>query len=438
MPELKYFYTCMELWGCLFAFMASIYLVIGKSVIRDQYIALAKLEFVAGIMLFFDAWAWFFDGVPGDNIRQVLFVSNYVSFVSNALIPVFLAEYVVLSVEKPVNKKKITITMVVLAVCAVLFLTISQLTGFVYTIDKDTNLYERGLGFVIWTLFVLVEANIVFAYAFSKKDDIERKRFAVIISFIVLPILATAAQMFVYGINLSNMAIILVSLLMFAQVVEHNARTLFKHNETLADQETLLQDMRTRIALSQIQPDFLYNTLGTIKELCDKDVNKAKELIGKLSDYLGESITSIDVEKPVPFEKELEHTKVYLEIERTESNNRFEVSYDLKVTDFELPALTIQPIVENAVQHGIYKMKSGTLGLISIKTREGNGYIKVSISDNGAGFDVAEYEGSEKDNEDHIGIANVKNRLKIMKDAEMRIFSKVGEGTTIDIIIPNK
>lgn len=437
MPELKYFYTCMELWGCLFAFMAAIYLAIGRSVIREQYNALAQLELVAGIMLFFDAWAWCFDGVPGAFITNVLNVSNFVSFVCNALLPVFLTRYIVLSIEKPVKCKAMTVTMTILSVSALLFLSISQINGFIYKIDPVTNVYERGLGFVIWTLIILVEANIVFAYAFSKRDNLDKKRFIVIVSFIVLPILATAIQIFIYGFNLSNMAIILVSLLMFAQVVEHNARALFRKNEQLASQETQLQELRTKIALSQIRPGFLYSALDLIRDLCEKDTYKAQRLLNVLAEYLREDIESINSNKLVPFEDELKHTKVFLEIEKAKYQNRFEVAYDIRVTDFELPSLTVQPIVENAINHGILKLSPGALGLISIKTREGNGYTKISISDNGVGFDVAEYEEHVEESSS-IGITNVKKRLKIMEDAELRIFSKEGEGTTVDIVIPNK
>ena len=114
-PELKYLYTCMELWGSIFAIMASIYLAIGKSVIRDQYYALSQLELVAGIMLFFDAWAWCLDGVPGETIRNVLYVSNFISFLFNAILPAFLTKYIFLSIETPYQGKKMKVSILSVA-----------------------------------------------------------------------------------------------------------------------------------------------------------------------------------------------------------------------------------------------------------------------------------------------------------------------------------
>lgn len=436
MLELKYVFNCMELWGSFFAIVASIYLFIGKSSIREQYKSLGRLELLAGVMLFFDSWAWYFDAVPGALYHRILQVSNYVSFICNALIPVLLAEYVILSVNKEKRSYKIVIIVAVLAVCAVLFLGISQISGFVYTIDPETNVYERGLGFVIWTALVLLEANVVFVYTFLKKDDMDKKRFVAINCFIVFPILATAIQVFVYGISLSNIAIILVALVMFAQALEDNARMIIEQRERIVSQERMLQDMRTKIAISQIKPHFLYNALNSIYVLCDKDTVKAKELVNTLSDYLRENIASIDADKPIPFEKELEHTRVYLEIEKARFKDRFNVAYDIQVKDFEIPALTVQPLVENAVKHGLCKRNFGAPGTVTISSKEEDGFIKVTIADNGTGFDLERYYSSARADGEHIGITNVKKRLEIMENARMEISSEIGRGTTVEIIIP--
>ncbi|WP_051197207.1 sensor histidine kinase [Butyrivibrio sp. XBB1001] len=436
MLEIKYVFNCMELWGSFFAIVASIYLFIGKSAIRGQYKSLGRLELLAGIMLFFDAWAWYFDAVPGALNHSILQVSNYISFICNALIPVLLAEYVILSVDEEKRSKKVIIIVSVIAVCAVLFLAFSQISGFVYTINPETNEYKRGLGFVIWTVLVLLEANVVFVYTFLKKENMDKKRFGAIVSFIVIPIIATAIQLFVYGISLSNIAIILVALVMFAQALEDNAKMIVEQRERISNQEKQLQDLRTRIAISQIKPHFLYNALNSIYVLCDKDTDKAKEMVNSLSEYLRANIASIDADKPIPFEKELEHTKVYLEIEKARFKDRFNVAYDIQVTDFEIPALTVQPLVENAVKHGLCKRNYGAPGTVTIATVEDNGVVKVIISDNGTGFDLDEYNSRVRTEGEHIGLMNVKKRLEIMENARMEISSNIGQGTTVEITIP--
>ncbi len=170
--------------------------------------------------------------------------------------------------------------------------------------------------------------------------------------------------------------------------------------------------------------------------LCDEDVQRAKEVIIHLSNYLQQSISSINTDKLISFEKELAHTAVYLELEKTRYPKRFDVEYDTPVTDFELPPLTVQPLVENAMTHGILKLSDDKRGRIRISTKRGNGYVKVEVSDNGVGFDMADKDAVL--NDERVGIRNVHDRLAIMEDAELHVKSKVGEGTVVDIIIPIK
>ena len=436
MLNIKYFYTGLELWGCLFTIMAGIYLIIGKTAIKEQFKALAKLECVVGVMLFFDAMAWLFRGVPGNYITGLLYVVNYVSIVCNAIIPILISDYVFLSLNKNTRDSKPVLLNCAIGLCAVIFMALSQIRGYVFTIDSDTNLYRRGDGFIIWTVLVLIEALIALLYTCSVKEQIPWNRFFSVINFIAVPVLASAVQLLIYGFSLSNIAITIIALIIFAQALEDNAKTLTQQRAHIEEQEKELQDMRTRIALSQIKPHFLYNALNSIYVLCEKDPSKAQELVNSLSDYLRANIASIDTEKPIPFEKELEHTRVYLNIERARFQNRFNIEYDIDVSDFFIPALTVQPLVENAVKHGVCKRPYGFPGVITISTRKENAYIKVSITDNGVGFDYDEYKKEANKEGKHIGIQNVRNRLKIMENAELHVESAVGKGTTVEIIVP--
>lgn len=199
------------------------------------------------------------------------------------------------------------------------------------------------------------------------------------------------------------------------------------------EKETKLREQRLLLMLSQIQPHFLYNTLNTITALCRSNPKLAEETTIKLSKYLRENMYSIGENDTNTFFQELEHTNIYLEIEKLRFGNRLKVKYDIKTSDFNMPVLSLQPIVENAVKHGICKKIEG--GTIKISTeKRGNDSI-VTIADNGVGFEL---EKILDDGNPHIGIENVKERLKIILKAEMEIKSLVGIGTTIKIIIPNK
>ena len=438
MPEIKYFYTCLELWGSFFAFTVAIYLYLSKSVIRNQYRTLGALEQIVGVMLIFDAAAWFFRGVPGPFAYSVLVISNYITILCNAFLPVAVMAYTVYSVEKEYRTHRMLLVVTGIGAFNGLFYMIAQSRNFIFSIDPFTNLYHRGAGFGIWSALILLETAGTIVHLTIKREHIEKRRFIAIMSFVILPLVASVLQIFIYGFSLSNIAIIIASAILFGQAVNSNTRLMVEQGLFIENQEKILEDLRMQIALSQIKPHFLYNALNSIYVLCDQDPPKAKKLINNLSEYLRTDIGSIESGKTIPFEKELDHTNVYLEIEKARFGDRFVVEYDIEVADFNVPPLTIQPLVENAVIHGVCKKSPSDPGVITIRTEEGYGFVKIIIADNGVGFDLAEYNAMDKSSTDKIGIANVRDRLKILENSEMNVFSEPGKGTRVEIIIPNK
>lgn len=199
------------------------------------------------------------------------------------------------------------------------------------------------------------------------------------------------------------------------------------------EKEIKLREQRMTLMLSQIQPHFLYNTLNTITALCRINPKLAEETTVKFSGYLRENMHNMGKNDTQPFYKELEHTKIYIDIEKLRFGNRVKVEYDIKIDDFSMPTLTLQPIVENAVKHGICNRLEG--GTIKISTEKKDKDNIIIISDNGIGFEM---EKVLKDGGEHIGIHNVKERLKSIANAELEITSFIGIGTVVKIIIPRK
>ncbi|MBR3538539.1 MAG: histidine kinase, partial [Eubacterium sp.] len=189
------------------------------------------------------------------------------------------------------------------------------------------------------------------------------------------------------------------------------------------------------IALSQIKPHFLYNALNSIYVLCGRNVDEARNAISHLSDYLRSNMSSIDSRLPIPFSREMELVESYLAIEKIRFPEELNYTIVTPVTHFSLPALTIQPLVENAVRHGIMPLDMG--GIITITTRETEQEYIVSISDNGVGFDTAAQESSE-DPKEHIGIRNVRERLRRLSGGSLTIRSEQGHGTEAVIRIPKQ
>ena len=190
-------------------------------------------------------------------------------------------------------------------------------------------------------------------------------------------------------------------------------------------------ESRVAIMLSQIQPHFLYNSLTSISYLCGKDPAAAKHAINDFADYLRGNMDSLKQKTPVPFEMELKHVQIYLSLEKMRFEEELQIEYDIKVKEFRIPSLTMQPLVENAVKHGVGKSPDG--GKVVISTREKENCYEVIVEDNGVGFDVNKIQ---EDGKTHIGIANVRSRLWEMSRATLDIVSAAGKGTTATITIP--
>lgn len=191
---------------------------------------------------------------------------------------------------------------------------------------------------------------------------------------------------------------------------------------------------RLTLLMSQIKPHFIYNTMNTIYGLCDQDPGKAKQVIHDFSRFLRLNAEALEQTSPIPFRVELEHTQYYLSIEMTRFPDRFRVSYDIPCDDFCVPALSLQPIVENAVRHGL--MPKNGPGLLEIRTREAETEWVVSVRDNGAGFRASEL--AEDPDVGHIGISNVKKRLKLTCGGYLTVKSIPGAGSSVTMHIPKE
>ncbi len=200
-----------------------------------------------------------------------------------------------------------------------------------------------------------------------------------------------------------------------------------------ANLSTEIAELNNTLMLSQIQPHFLYNALNTIKYLIRKDPRTAETAVVKFSGYLRANMDSLTQRDPIPIEKEIEHVKNYTEIEKLRFGQRLEVLYDIRCSDFKVPPLTVQPIVENAIKHGVNQKPEG--GTVKIETYRDEKSYYIKISDDGVGFDI---NIPFDDGKSHVGMSNIKERLKTLLDAEVFIKSVIGEGSEILIEIPVK
>ena len=196
-----------------------------------------------------------------------------------------------------------------------------------------------------------------------------------------------------------------------------------------AHEQALVAEQRIQIMMSQIQPHFLYNTLTTIQALCLENPRKAAAITERFATYLRQNIDSLNEASLIPFRKELDHTLVYAQIEMERFPN-IHLDYEIDDEDFLVPALTIQPLVENAIRHGVRGTPKGQVDIITNLLPDCH---EIIIRDNGAGFSPKEAPMSEGP---HIGIPNVRERLKRLCGGAMTIESGEGQGTKVTIRIP--
>ena len=195
--------------------------------------------------------------------------------------------------------------------------------------------------------------------------------------------------------------------------------------------EMELDNSHTALMLSQIKPHFIYNVLGTIREFCEEEPKKAAELVQKFSMYLRGNFTEMDNQTPVSVAKEIEHVKHYVDIEMIRFPDMM-VEYDIQNDEFLVPALTIQPLVENAIKHGLMGLE--TAGKVKVSSYETDKYYEVCVQDDGVGFDESVFYDGKK----HIGIANIRRRIEAMCGGNLTIDSVKGQGTTAIIRIPKE
>lgn len=201
----------------------------------------------------------------------------------------------------------------------------------------------------------------------------------------------------------------------------------------VAQKEREIRNMRAEILTSQISRHFIYNTLTTIKHLCKTDAQLAAETVDEFSGYLRGNLDSLTGAKMISFSKELGHVRNFLAIEQKRFGKRLRVLYDIQEEGFMLPPLTLQPVVENAVKHGVTKRERG--GTIRISTGKDDTDYWIRVEDDGVGYYA---EGKTKDQKAHVGMINVTSRVESLCGGTVKAASSLGAGTEVLIKIPRR
>lgn len=405
-----------------------------------------------------DNTAWFFFtllvstfiGLLTDNISSLLdgrpdwslanHILCFVSYLIGAfIVPVFFV-YQRLVFSIPTPKKFLRFTQIFM-ILDIVFLLVSAIGGFLYTIDPDGR-YQVEFGHYLAAIYPSVVTILTIIDNLRQKISL-RKRL-VLLAFDLAPMLGLLSALFApYSVTYVLVAYALLLIYcavqmehgveqaeQTAQLAEQSSR-LAQQSRIMAEQSRDLTEMKTQIMLSQIQPHFIYNTLGSISSLCIDNPSLAADVTDQFARYLRMNMANMGNSNLIPFETELEHTKTFLWIEQIRFPDYLRIDYRISCTDFSLPPLTLQPLVENAVKHGITPKEEG--GTVTIDVHKTQRDYVIVVSDDGVGFDP---QAPHADGRPHLGIENVRKRLMILCKGTLTIESQAGAGTVATITIP--
>ena len=355
--------------------------------------------------------------------RFTLFWESLLSSLLMLLLTVFLLRS---SGETDWKESKLFRIVAALWIVYVGLLIYTQFSTVIYSIDVK-NVYRRGPLYPLLLVppVLIMAVNIIALW--RMRNQLSAKQRLAFGIYNTIPMISMLLQMFFYGIYTILLGSSIATVFMFNYIW-------LDQSERYYQQVRENEQLRIDIMLSQIQPHFLYNTLGAIQSLCKTDSGAAEKAVAKFSRYLRGNMDSISKDRTVSFTQELEHTKLYLELEQLRYEDALQVSYDLSCTEFRIPTLTLQPLAENAVRHGVRGKPSGR-GRVAIATKEFPDRYEVTVTDDGPGFDPNQ---EKRDGHSHIGIKNVRERLQRVAGGSLHIDSVPGAGTKAVIVIPKE
>ena len=401
----------------VFSALVTLFLLIGaitdmnrKSRFMSSFIILLISNI---LMQLGEAGIWFFAG----ELENIVLL-NISAMMSMVFSYVLISAYAHCLTEFVCERKKVSFVpnYIILAICSIYILlsVISLFNGMFFSFDEN-GCFVNGPMYGLVRAFDLIVIIIGIFWMMCYRKILTLREISFLISFNVLPLLSMTLQRF-WEPTPQYMAVTLSLIVIYV---------LF-HGEITRQ----LADSRISIMLSQIQPHFMHNMLTTIMYMCRTEPEEAEKTVGQFADYLRANMDSLTLKQCIQFETELKHVKTYWSLEEKRFGDKIRAVYDIQENSFMLPSLTIQPIVENAVKHGMRKGKQLT---VTIRTYSDVNNYYVEINDDGRGFDVNAFEN---DGKSHIGIKNVQQRLKMMCGGELMVNSVPDQGTDAVIKIP--
>lgn len=360
------------------------------------------------------------------EIKRYAFASHITSSVSYSavvFIIYMLHGTIMSSIPKQIGENRFVryFPIILFSVSIILYIS-SYWTHIFYSVNDEGIVYEKLFPLSQTYIIVGLADTIVGLYFSIKMRDRIRFVFA---SFIIIVAIFYPFTQIVGNSAPLNLGLTLGLQYLYTFVI-------YRREISAIESRREIAELNSKIMVSQIQPHFVFNSLSSIIMLCKKEPNKAAIALSDFSEYLRMNIDTLSTDAHVPFEKELDHINTYVKLERLRFEDKIEIEYEIDALDFMIPPLVVQPLVENAIKHGICKRPEG--GKIVLKSYYMDDKAHIIVEDNGMGFMD---DNLPDDGRIHVGIENVRRRLS-SAGGELLLSSMYNKGTKCEIIIPVK
>ncbi len=389
---------------------------------RGFFVAFFSILSVYDVFILARALTWYKTGPEWAVLSRVAFFGQ--AFISSVLTVLITGFLLYQSGHMPWWRQKVFYAAFALWFVYADILLYAQTNTIVYYVD-DQNGYHRGPLFPIIMVAPVIIMVINLIALHQNKKLLSKQNQRAFLIYLVVPLISIIMQTVLFGIQFIVLGTSVGAFIMYIFISVGQRDEYFrkeKENERL----------RSNALLAKMQPHFLFNSLTTIDELCSEDIEKAREAISQFSTYLKGHMDAISIDTPIPFADEMKQTEEYLSLQKLKYGNGLRVVYHLDNINFNIPTLTLQPLVENAVIHGIRGSQSGT-GIVTISSKRYRDHIEVTVEDDGDGFDVSALQDGA---DSHRGIENIRDRLKNVSGGDLKIESEIGKGTKAMINLP--
>lgn len=387
---------------------------------KRYFIALFSLMFLCTVTCFVGLLFWY---DPSKAVAErTIYLLEGVFLATPIYAPtLFILHY---SGDKIKNSVLFWLVTVILGVYFIIT-ALAQFTDVFYYVTPN-NQFMRG---PLWALSMTPLAVCMILNTtglFYRVTKLPKKYFIALLIYMLYMTSMILIHLFYQVEMLIVIGMALFAFVSFALILSDNMDNHIRNEHQIAHQ-------RAEIMVLQMRPHFIFNTMMSIYYLCDQDPQKAKYVTLDFTSYLRKNFAAIASEDTVPFSDELEHTRAYLAVEQAQFEDTLFVKYDTPYRAFRVPPLTLQPIVENAVKHG---MSSSNEPIhITIVTRQMDKCVKIIVEDDGVGFHTVD---NSDDNDPHIALNNIRQRLEMMCKGKLEIAPREGGGTVVTVSIPKE